>query len=90
MLKLLAKLTVWNLLPNGRRRHLLQPLGGPPLPPRRASARSCARTSRQVFELVRDGAITPQIAARFPLDQAADALRFAEAGGFTGKVLLVP
>ena len=29
-------------------------------------------------------------AARFPLAQAADALRFAEAGGNTGKVLIVP
>jgi len=32
-----------------------------------------------VFELARAGVIEPQIAARFPLDQAADALRFAEA-----------
>jgi NADPH:quinone reductase-like Zn-dependent oxidoreductase len=35
-------------------------------------------------------AITPQIAARFPLEQAAEALRFAEAGGNTGKVLILP
>jgi NADPH2:quinone reductase len=43
-----------------------------------------------VLELVRDGAITPQIAARFGLDQAAEALRIAEAGGNTGKVLILP
>ena len=44
----------------------------------------------KVFGLVRDGAITPQIAARYPLSEAAEAMRFAEAGGFTGKVLLLP
>ena len=43
-----------------------------------------------VMDLLAQGAITPQIAARFPLEQAAEALRFAEAGGNTGKVLIVP
>ena len=43
-----------------------------------------------VMDLLAQGAITPQIAARFPLAQAAEALRFAEAGGNTGKVLIVP
>ena len=44
----------------------------------------------QVFKLVADGVVTPQIAARFPMTEAADALRFAEAGGHAGKVLLLP
>jgi NADPH:quinone reductase-like Zn-dependent oxidoreductase len=37
-----------------------------------------------------EGAITPQIAREFPLTDAAAALRYAEAGGITGKVLLIP
>ena len=44
----------------------------------------------RVMALLAEGAITPQIAARFRLEQAAEALRFAEAGGNTGKVLLLP
>ena len=43
-----------------------------------------------MLELVRDGALTPQVAARFGLGQAPEALRFAEAGGFTGKVVILP
>ena len=38
VLKLLAKLTVWNVLPNGRTRHVLQPLGGRAVPPARFRA----------------------------------------------------
>ena len=42
-----------------------------------------------MLRLLADGAISAQIAARYPLTEAAAALRFAEAGGLTGKVLLV-
>ena len=37
-----------------------------------------------------DGHIAAQIAARFPLAQAADALRLAESGTVAGKVVLNP
>jgi NADPH:quinone reductase-like Zn-dependent oxidoreductase len=43
-----------------------------------------------VMDLPAQGAMTPQMAARFALARAAEALRFAEAGGSTGKVLIVP
>jgi NADPH2:quinone reductase len=43
-----------------------------------------------VLALLAEGAITPQIAREFPLTDAAAALRYAEAGGRTGKVLLIP
>ena len=52
------------------------------------SARSCARTSSRCWRCCARARSTPQIAARFRLEQAAEALRFAEAGGNTGKVLL--
>ena len=89
VLKLLAKLMVWNVLPNGRKAHFFNLWAGHRF--KRAQFRAQLREDlTKVFELVRDGAITPQIAARYPLREAAEALRFAEAGGFTGKVLLLP
>ena len=87
VLKLIAKLQVWNLLPNGRSATFFNLWAGHR---RKGKFRAQLRADlTQVFELVRDGVIEPQIAARFPLDQAADALRFAEAGGFNGKVVLL-
>jgi NADPH2:quinone reductase len=43
-----------------------------------------------VFELAAAGVIEPQVARRFPLTDAAAALRYAEEGGIAGKVILVP
>jgi NADPH2:quinone reductase len=89
VLKLLARLTVWNLLPNGRSASFFNLWKGARL--RRDHFRAQLREDLgEVLELVRQGAIEPQIAARFGLEQAADALRFAEAGGYTGKVLILP
>jgi NADPH:quinone reductase-like Zn-dependent oxidoreductase len=89
VLKLLAKLTVWNVLPNRRSATFFNLWKGARF--RRARFRAQLREDLgHVFELLRDGSITPQIAARFPLEQAAEALRFAEAGGNTGKVLILP
>jgi NADPH2:quinone reductase len=89
VLKLLAKLTVWKVLPNGRSATFFNLWKGHRF--RRDRFRAELREDlTQVFELVRDGAITPQIAARFALEDAAEALRFAESGGNTGKVLLLP
>jgi len=88
VLKLIAKLQVWNLLPNGRTAKFFNLWAGHRF--RRDRFRRQLREDlTKVFELLRDGAITPQIAARYPLEEAAEALRFAEAGGFTGKVLLL-
>ena len=89
VLKLIAKLQVWNALPNGRKATFFNLWAGHRF--RRAQFRARLREDlAQVFALVRDGVVEPQIAARYPLTEAADALRFAEAGGFTGKVVLVP
>ena len=43
----------------------------------------------QVIGLLRQRRLSAQVAARFPLTDAAAALRFAEQGGKTGKVALV-
>ena len=43
-----------------------------------------------MLDLLAQGEITAQVAARFPLSEAAAALRYLEAGGFMGKVIIVP
>jgi NADPH:quinone reductase-like Zn-dependent oxidoreductase len=89
VLKLIARLTAWNLLPNGRHATFFNLWAGRKLRPDRYRARLRGDLTH-VLELVRDGAIDAQVAARYPLTEAAEALRHAEAGGNTGKVLLLP
>lgn len=44
----------------------------------------------EVFRLARDGQLTVPVGARFPLAEAAAAMRFLESRRSTGKLLLVP
>ena len=88
MLKLLARLTAWNLLPNGRHAHFFNLWAGKRLRPARHRAQ-VREDLAGLFGLLRQGRISAQIAARFPLTDAAAALRFAEQGGNTGKVALI-
>ena len=88
VLKLLARLTAWNLLPNGRHAHFFNLWAGRRLRP--------ARYRAQVREDLAGLFATPpggpdHRAGRspLPLTDAAAALRFAEQGGNTGKVALV-
>jgi NADPH2:quinone reductase len=76
-------------LPNGRHAHFFNLWAGRRLRPRHYR-QQLARDLGRVFELLAEGAITPQIARTFPLTEAADALRYAEVGGIAGKVLLIP
>jgi NADPH2:quinone reductase len=87
VLKLIAKLQVWNALPNGRRATFFNLWAGQRRQDRFGAELRADLT--RVFELVRDGVVEPRIAARYPLTEAAEALRFAEAGGFTGKIVLL-
>jgi NADPH:quinone reductase-like Zn-dependent oxidoreductase len=89
VLKLLARLYAWNALPNGRHAHFFNLWAGRRLRPRRFRAQ-LRRDLGHVLDLLAEGAITAQIAREFPLTDAAGALRYAEAGGITGKVLLIP
>ncbi|MGI5232790.1 medium chain dehydrogenase/reductase family protein [Actinoallomurus sp. CA-142502] len=87
VLKILARVWVWNALPNRRRAYFYNIWAG------RGLARQRFRTRlrddlTQVLQAMADGHITAQIAARFPLARAADALRLAESGTVTGKVIL--
>jgi NADPH:quinone reductase-like Zn-dependent oxidoreductase len=86
VLKLLLRLSVWHLLPNGRRTSFFNLWAG-----RRRPDRYWAEVRDDlghVLDLLARGEITAQVAARFPLSQAAAALSYAEAGGYTGKVII--
>ncbi|MEV6068766.1 medium chain dehydrogenase/reductase family protein [Nocardia sp. NPDC052001] len=88
VLKLFARLMLWNALPNKRSAHFYNIWAGQ----RRASTfrRKLATDLSAVFALAAKGDLRPQIAARFPLTQAAQALTLAESRTVTGKVVLLP
>jgi NADPH2:quinone reductase len=87
--KLIARLFLWNALPNGRHAHFFNLWAGRRLRAGHFRAQ-LAQDLSHVLDLVAEGAIDPQIAAQFPLTDAAAALSYAEAGGITGKVELIP
>lgn len=87
VLRLLGRLLLWNALPNGRRAHFFNLWAGRR---RIARYRAALRSDLQhVFALMRDGELTAQVAGRFTLSDTVAALRFAEAGGHAGKVVIV-
>ncbi|MET8365193.1 medium chain dehydrogenase/reductase family protein [Micromonospora sp. NPDC005194] len=87
--KLLARLYTWNALPNGHRVGFYNFWSG-----RRTRAAAFRRRLRTdlgiVLDLLRQGVIVPQIAARYPLTEVSAALVFAEARSRPGKVVLEP
>ncbi|MFF5564462.1 medium chain dehydrogenase/reductase family protein [Streptomyces sp. NPDC012623] len=88
VLKLFARLTAWNSLPNGKSAHFYNYWAG-----RRRRAvwqRRLSEDLTQVLRLVADGSLVPQIAAEIPLADAASALALAESRTVLGKVVLVP
>jgi NADPH:quinone reductase-like Zn-dependent oxidoreductase len=88
MLKLLARLLVWHLLPNGRSAKFYNFWAG-----KRRLAAFRARLSEDlttVLGLLADGVLTAQVAARFPLSEASSALALAESRTVSGKVVIVP
>lgn len=89
LLRQMGRLMLWNALPNGRHAAFYDVWGGS----RRNRAAFRARQAEdlgQVFTLLKDGAITAQIAARVPLTDAAEAMRLAESRTKPGKVVLIP
>ncbi|MFE9612198.1 medium chain dehydrogenase/reductase family protein [Streptomyces sp. NPDC006012] len=89
VLKLLGRLWLWNALPNGRRAYFFNFWAGRALAEDRFRAR-LHHDLTQVFAALQRGDVTPQIAARLPLTRVADAVRLAESGTVTGKVVLTP
>jgi NADPH:quinone reductase-like Zn-dependent oxidoreductase len=88
VLKLFARLALWNLLPNGRSARFYNFWAG-----RRRVDAFRARLREDltaVLRLLADGVLTAQVAARFPLSEAGSALALAESRTVAGKVVIVP
>ncbi|WP_067820255.1 medium chain dehydrogenase/reductase family protein [Nocardia inohanensis] len=88
VLTLFARLTLWNALPNKRSAHFYNIWAD-----RRRLAAFRTRLATDltaVLDLAASGALHAQIAARFPLTAAGEALTLAESRTVTGKVVLVP
>lgn len=89
VLKILARTWLWNTLPNGRRAHFYNIWAGRALAKDRFRDR--LRTDlTEVLTALHNGEVSAPIAARLPLTRAAEALRLAESGTVTGKIVLTP
>ena len=89
VLKLLGRVWLWNAAPNRRHAYFFNIWAGKGFSKSRFRAR--LRTGlTKVLNAVQRGEIHPSIAARFPLAEAAEAIRLAESGTVSGKVVLVP
>ncbi|AOS64718.1 medium chain dehydrogenase/reductase family protein [Actinoalloteichus hymeniacidonis] len=87
VLQSFARLGMWNALPNGKNAYFYNFWAGRrDLDTFRARLRGDLTT---VLRLVAEGVLTPQIAAEFPLNQAASALQLAESRTVAGKVVIV-
>ncbi|MEU4799437.1 medium chain dehydrogenase/reductase family protein [Streptomyces sp. NPDC023327] len=89
VLKILGRVWLWNGLPNGRHAYFFNVWAG------RAFAKDCFRARLradlgEVFAALERGEITASVAAELPLARVADAMRLAESGTVSGKVVLTP
>jgi NADPH2:quinone reductase len=88
-LRLLAQLSLWNVLPNSHHVAFYNFWGGHLLRP--AAFRGRFRHDlEKLLELLSQGAIKPPVAARFPLREASAAMQLAESHTVRGKIVLVP
>ncbi len=88
VLTLVGRLLLWNALPNGHGAHFFNFWAG-----RRNLRRFRAELRRDlthVLGLLARGDLAGQVAGRFPLTDVAAAMRLAESGTVTGKVVLLP
>ena len=83
-----GRLTLWSLTSN-RRALFYNFWAGKHTRPKRSRQHRAADLT-EVVALLADGTVTAQIAARFPLADAADAMRFAKTQSVRGKVILEP
>jgi len=80
---------VWTALPNGKRATFYDLWSGHSLRPARFR-RHLEEDLGTVFDLLATGVLTANIAASFPLTEAAAALTLAESRTLNGKVVLLP
>ncbi|MCO8273655.1 medium chain dehydrogenase/reductase family protein [Actinoplanes sp. TRM 88003] len=80
-LNLFSQLWMWHLSPNNRSARFYNFWAA-------AFKKRHNEDLAAVFKLLTEGVLTPQVAARFPLSQAAEALALAESRTVAGKVIL--
>ena len=88
-MRMVAQITWWSLLPNGHKASFYNIWAWHTV----ARATFRARLHQdyaQLMTLLASGILKPRIAARFPLEQAAEAMTLAESRTVYGKVALVP
>ncbi|MEC3974205.1 medium chain dehydrogenase/reductase family protein [Amycolatopsis sp. H20-H5] len=88
VLKILARVLLWNALPTGRSASFYNIWAG-----LKREDKFNARLRHdltEVFEAMRSGQLTAQVADVLPFSRVADALRLAESGTVAGKVVLTP
>lgn len=85
----LGRLLLWNTLPNGHRAMFYNIWAGHKMRPARFR-KHLEEDLGHVFALLADGTLKANIAARFPLEDAAAALALAESRTVSGKVILLP
>ncbi len=88
-LPLLARIYLWNILPNGRHAHFSGLWGGKLLRPR-AFHREMRTALTEVFTLLAQECIEAQIGRCMPLEQAANGMRLVESGTIADQVVLAP
>ena len=88
VLKLFGRLAVWNVLPNRRRASFFNIWTG--VRNAKAFHARLRQDLAEVFALLADGTLRPQVAAQLPLAEASAAMRLAESGTVAGKVVLIP
>jgi NADPH:quinone reductase-like Zn-dependent oxidoreductase len=86
---IIARLTWWTVVPNGRRALFYNFWGGKAVRPA-AFRRRLAADLTAVLGLLAQGSITAPVAERIPLREASRALALAESRAVSGKVVLVP
>jgi NADPH:quinone reductase-like Zn-dependent oxidoreductase len=87
--RLLARLFLWNALPNSHRAMFYNFWAGHLLRPS-TFRRRLREDLTAVLDLLARGALRPQIAARFPLTEVVAAMELAESRTVRGKVILEP
>ena len=88
-LKAVGQALLWSALPNGKNATFYDLWAGHKWRPARFR-KHLEEDLGQVFELLKGGTITANIAARFPLTDAAKALELAVSRTLNGKVILLP
>jgi len=87
VLKLIARLWLWNAAPNGRHAYFFNLWAGRAIR-KTAFRRRTSADLTSVFAALADGRLTARVAAELPLTSAAEAMRLAESGTIAGKVIL--